>query len=156
MVRQQFEDWLDQVAEDDDTERAQRLSELFHRSRHNRQKDLAEAVDVETRTVQRWLNGGSISKRYWDDLARELDTNVRYLVFGEEDQDVEVDATQLDRIEAKLDAIMVALGLSFDDQQTERLEEVIAAAEALPRVRRRGQPKASAADGPTGSAAPAA
>lgn len=104
MVRGQFEDWLNSLAADDDTARAERLAELFARSRFKRQKDLAEAVPVEVRTLQRWLEGKPISKPYWDALADALGTSWRYLIFGEQEEP-ELDATQMDRIEEMLHEI---------------------------------------------------
>lgn len=100
-VRQQFEDWLAQVADDNDTARAERLTALFERSSFTRQKDLADELAVETRTVQRWLTGEGIAKRHWKPLAAALDTTVRFLMFGEEDE-AAVDETRLDRIEDAL------------------------------------------------------
>lgn len=104
MVRQQFEDWLETVAEqeadDIDAGRAERLNDLLQKSRWHRQRDLADEVGVETRTVQRWLDGGGISKRHWDRLAEALDTTVRYLIFG--DSEPHLDVSQMDRIEAML------------------------------------------------------
>lgn len=106
-VRNQFEDWLAQVADDMDIARAERLATLFERSPFTRQKDLADAIGVETRTVQRWLAGEGIAKRNWTELADALDTTVRFLVFGEEEP--KVDASQLDRIEEKLDRLLAML-----------------------------------------------
>jgi len=114
MVRQQFEEWLEtwvaDVAEEIDKERAERVAELFERSNYVRQKDLADELDVEIRTVQRWLAGGSISKRHWQPLAAALNTSIRFLIFGEAE---EPDESQVDRIEAKLDAIMAHLGITL-------------------------------------------
>lgn len=113
MVRQQFEDWLADMADDNDIGRATRLNELFERSTLTRQRDLADAVGVELRTVQRWLQGGAISKTYWDTLAGVLDTTVKYLIFGEEDEPL--DPSQLDRIEGKLDELLDLLRSSPSD-----------------------------------------
>lgn len=120
MVREKFEEWLDtfvsDVAEDIDQERADRFKDLFERSNYARQKDLAEELGVETRTVQRWLAGGTISKRYWKDLTTALETSTRYLIFGEELGE-QHDETQLDHIEAMLTAVMDHLGVSLPDVQ---------------------------------------
>lgn len=105
MVRRQFEDWLSEMTDEDDTARAARLNELFERSEFNRQRDLADAVGVEMRTVQRWLAGGTISKQYWDSLAEALGSTVRYMIFGEAESDP-VDVGQLDEISEKLDLLI--------------------------------------------------
>lgn len=129
MVRERFEEWLgtwvDDVAEDIDKGRAERLAELIRRSEFARQKDIADELDVETRTVQRWLEGKSISKRDWADLAEALDTTIQYLIFGERDE--AVDPTQLDRVEAKLDAILDHLGIS--QTAGEQMADVLETAE---------------------------
>lgn len=142
-LQAQFDDWLAQVADDNDTARAERLTALFERSGFNRQKDLAEAVDVETRTVQRWLAGEGIAKRHWDDLARVLDTSVGYLIFGETDP-ARIDESQLDRIEAKLDEILSRLPpdqlhTAFEqeaDQRDDRQQQSDATRKRTPRKRK--------------------
>lgn len=105
MVRRQFEDWLADMADDNDIARSTRLNELFERSEFNRQRDLADAIGVEMRTVQRWLAGGQISKQYWDALADALGSTVRYVIFGEAESDP-VDISQLEQISEKLDALI--------------------------------------------------
>lgn len=105
MVRAQFEDWLTSLATDDDTARAERLAVLFARSRFKTQKELAAAIPVEVRTLQRWLAGGSISKQHWDALAEALETDWRYIIFGE-DEEPDLDADQMDRLELKVDELL--------------------------------------------------
>lgn len=130
MVRRQFEDWLATVADDNDIARAERMTLLFERSEFTRQKDLADVIDVELRTIQRWLAGGSIKKTYWTSLADALGTTVQFLIFGEANAP-DVDPSQLDRIEAKLDDILTRLDAANITPRRTAAEIVAAEADRL-------------------------
>jgi transcriptional regulator with XRE-family HTH domain len=81
-VRAHFESWLTEIAEDIDKERGARLRGLIEAS-HLTQRKLADAVGVESRTVQRWLNGKGIAPENREPLAAALGRPVAYIMHGE-------------------------------------------------------------------------
>jgi len=102
-VRAHFEEWLAGIAEDIDNERGARLRELLDRAPFTQRK-LADAVGVDTRTVQRWLTGKGIRPDHREPLANALGSSVAYVMHGE------IEGPDPHDILGRLDAIQRQLG----------------------------------------------
>jgi len=87
--------------------------------------ELADKVSASTRTVERWLSGERRPQsRYMKSLAEVLGVDEADLL-----PDLPPDADALERIEAKLDRLLLAAGLPVDFEQVSgELEDELAAA----------------------------
>jgi transcriptional regulator with XRE-family HTH domain len=114
-VRAHFESWLTEIAEDIDNDRAARLRDLVAAS-HLTQRKLADLVGVESRTVQRWLNGKGIAPENREPLAKALGRSVGYIMHGElEGPDPHDIIGRLDAIEESLAEIRAPATVTYAD-----------------------------------------
>ena len=108
-----------------DHARGERLRTLRTDRRLN-QEDAAHEIGVSTKTLRTWEKGGPIR---WDNAkaaAEFYEVDARSLVEREpgtpiDAPDVDGDVDQLDRIERKLDKIMVALRINEERVPSEKL-----------------------------------
>lgn len=98
---------------------------------------LADKVGVTLRAAQAWEAGGGIGYENRKRLAEELGVSEEFLLFGEPGR--QGPSTQLDRIEAKLDAVLVLL----------REEQDVAANEAADAIGEHFEAGAGGAASPT-------
>jgi transcriptional regulator with XRE-family HTH domain len=97
---------------------AQRREELAARIKELRglrtQQAIADRVGVTLRAYQAWEAGGGITWENIEALAKAFGVSEDYLLYGEVGDRLRA-GTQLERIEAKLDALLTHHGLDLDD-----------------------------------------